>query len=1380
VGESDGIAGTSLNGVRKLIEDKSIPEEILDALDAISGAVIALSPLVAGPAGIALWPLLEPKDALVSAAKAAIRKLSKSQPRDYLDQARRFAAANTMLTFTAYFDALNVCLPDLDRILDLGEKEKQHVVLAATGLAMDANRQIRPESLAERIIEVPHPADAGSQAAAESRRRIYESMGSEFRARLAERLMGRDLQPELGELFNRHIPGIAEEVYQAEFAGMAIDSQPFLVWTMLHDQVGKDALLQRLGDELQAAGEDSQLRFELLGAAIHQLDLGLDRLSRAITAQPMPSAEGPRHPESAAARAAEALRRRYAAETERPVIDDRYDPSVRGPRLGYPGNAAAYVPQAYRQVRYKAGETHLERDEEWASLPVGDDLGPAITRYLESPYGAQSPLLILGHPGSGKSLLTKIYSARLEYPRYTVVRVELRDADPTVSIQKQVEDQVRKDTGYDVNWADQADNLPLSPPVVILDGYDELLQATGKLFTDYLDQVQRFQRDALIQNRPVRVIVTSRITLIDKAIIPPGTTVVRLEPFDEPRRAEWISRWNAHNAVYFRQSGVKPFTLPDNERLAELAEQPLLLLMLAIFDSADNALSKSPDLDQTLLYDALLRRFIERELGKGSHGAAFSGLPPDARRPLVDRELTRLGVAAIGMFNRQEVKILRDQLDRDLAYYAAQRPVSSDLYGQSQSEILLGSFFFIHESRSRLAVDGRADTSQPAVTQGKAAREAGPTAFEFLHSTFGEFLAADFILRHVIDNAATIRDLTGKLTLEHALQQHLTTLTPYWFASLLYTPLHTRPNILALLREWSFHRIPADPPSRRAELLSCLDEIVRVQLRVILAGTDSMDLSARARATTASEPAAAAPPYDPLPVLGQIAVYTLNLILLRTYLADRAYTLDESRLDAGDRPWDRLTALWRSWFTPEILAALALQLTSTRGGTQVIIEPARLELVGGSGPLGSAFNAAIALADNLTASSVGLHLVSLMTPPPPEAFLRTVLDRCTGDGAELDQLANIMRRRLYSDNPAELAADVRGTLSDIGNQLSGAILYLAELADRTMLTPRQRVNRSSVLLSATDMLSFSRYASALLTSLSRELDEAWLPRMLDAQPGGAGSFPGGEWNQFVQSPAAAPVLRAAIRLLSPAQCADLMSASARVLPRERRTFFDVDTAAAFAVLAWRGADDEVCGQTIDAIIGECERGAWTPLDIPLETWSGVADLFVEGRPVIASRRAKFAAIVADGLDGMLSSADEERNSGEWIPTHVPILELWLQVLRIGALRHRKRFLRALELHVAGNTLYAETQARRCFLLLVRWARENGETQFLGRILSGPTRPGSGNRRRGRWCMYFGASEELGPGAIDYEKASADLGYREAMDLRWALDLWRESGGHSPG
>jgi hypothetical protein len=42
----------------------------------------------------------------MDAAKTAIRKLARSQPRDYIDQARRLASANTLLTYTAFLAAI--------------------------------------------------------------------------------------------------------------------------------------------------------------------------------------------------------------------------------------------------------------------------------------------------------------------------------------------------------------------------------------------------------------------------------------------------------------------------------------------------------------------------------------------------------------------------------------------------------------------------------------------------------------------------------------------------------------------------------------------------------------------------------------------------------------------------------------------------------------------------------------------------------------------------------------------------------------------------------------------------------------------------------------------------------------------------------------------------------------------------------------------------------------------------------------------------------------------------------------------------------------------------------------------------------------------------
>jgi hypothetical protein len=1392
VAEDDGITGISLNGVRKLIEDKKLPEDLLDTFNLITDAVIALSPLALGPVGAALlWPMLEPKHDLVDAAKTAIKKLTKSRPSHYVDQARRFAAANALLTYTAFFDALSLYEPDFIRKLELTEADKARIAAQAAPQALGLLPE--PGSAAPSfmdIVKVPHPVAANDTSAIDFRWRLYMGMAQGalgsivYLTERAKSVRGApaDAVVDLGwptesdlhsAIGGEHLGDLdrvavlAESVYQAEFLGMAIDYQPFSVWATLQDQADKDALLRKLSDDLRAAGEDNQLRFELLGAALHNLDLGLDRLSRAIAAQPAPSSEGPLLPESKAAKAAEALRNRYADDVNRPVIDDRYDPPTGGPRLKYPGSAEAYVPQAYRQVRYAVGGTHLERDDEWAKFPAADDLGPAITRYLESPYSTESPLLILGHPGSGKSLLTRVYAARLEYPRYTVVRVELRDANPDVSIQKQVEDQIYKDTGYSVNWADLTDNLPWSPPIVILDGYDELLQATGKLFTDYLDKVQRFQREALVQHRPVRVIVTSRITLIDKAIIPPGTTVMRLEPFDEPRRTEWITRWNACNtAAYFQQSGVKPFRLPDNRKVVELAEQPLLLLMLAIFDSAGNPLSDRPDLDQTLLYDELLRRFIERELGKGEHGTAFSGLPPEERRPMVDKELHRLGVAAIGMFNRQEVKTLRDQLDRDLAYFGAERQGTSGLYGQSQSELLLGSFFFIHESRSRLALNGTANATQQAATAGK--HVPGPTAFEFLHNTFGEFLAADFILRHVIENAAAIRDLTGKPTLEHARQQHLTSLTPHWWACLLYTPLHTRPNILTLFREWSAHRLPADP-SARAALLSALDEVVRTQLRTVLTGTDALDLAARARSATPSEPTPTAPPYDPLPVFGHAAVYTLNLILLRTHLADeQLYELDESALDAGDRPWDRLTALWRSWFTLESLGALAEQLTATRMDNQLTLAPTWLgSILTPSSPLDTAYNAAKALADNLTAASMGLHIASQIGMGNASFLLLELLGRSNDETPELALIRDSLLRRLDGYQP-ELPALVSDELTQIDDGISGLMLSFAEFTDRAVLAPRQRAEIPVSRGDLTQLAGLSRYASAVITHLCADLDSHWLRRLLLSKDDMQYEDFVMAWRELLRSPAAAPVLRAAVAQLSAALCADVAGLLRGMLPDGDIALFDVDTAAALAVLAWRGSDAELCARTLDALLRGCEHDAWNLLDIPLETWDGLADLFAEAGSVMASRRSDFVAVLDTHLAGfapVTGVTPYERSR--------KLADVWLHALRIGSVRHREYILPFLITLVAVGT--PSRERRRWFLLLLRWARENDETQSVRQLFIQAADPNASP-----WWIHFGAARDAGPAAIDLDRAPADLTYREAMDLRWALDIWRESGAHWRG
>ena len=107
--------------------------------------------------------------------------------------------------------------------------------------------------------------------------------------------------------------------------------------------------------------------------------------------------------------------------------------------------------------------------------------------------------------------------------------------------------------------------------------------------------------------------------------------------------------------------------------------------------------------------------------------------------------MQRLGVAALGMYNRYKVHILARELDADLAFFKLERAVAPRPGRHlSQADLLLGSFFFVHKSKAQHR-SGAQDTHEEAA------------AFEFLHNTFGEFLTADFIVRRVVAQVLALR-----------------------------------------------------------------------------------------------------------------------------------------------------------------------------------------------------------------------------------------------------------------------------------------------------------------------------------------------------------------------------------------------------------------------------------------------------------------------------------------------------------------------------------------------------------------------------------------------------------------------------------------------
>ena len=113
-----------------------------------------------------------------------------------------------------------------------------------------------------------------------------------------------------------------------------------------------------------------------------------------------------------------------------------------------------------------------------------------------------------------------------------------------------------------------------------------------------------------------------------------------------------------------------------------------------------------------------------------------------------------------------------------------------------------------------------------------------------------------------------------------------------------------------------------------------------------------------------------------LPITGYFAIYTLNLIVLRTLLAPNGYTFDETKhtcSEDGTRAWDRLTYLWRSWFSLETLNELAAILIATREDTKIHLKiKDQFTTSSSDDRLESIFNVSLALADDITIGLSGL------------------------------------------------------------------------------------------------------------------------------------------------------------------------------------------------------------------------------------------------------------------------------------------------------------------------------------------------------------------------------------------------------------------------
>jgi len=572
------------------------------------------------------------------------------------------------------------------------------------------------------------------------------------------------------------------------------------------------------------------------------------------------------------------------AALDRPIVDTiGSDDGLRAPTL-----AQGYVLPRFKVSRVAASTSNSISDETWwATLPSRDDLDLFLAEFLTSRQATSEPLLIVGNPGSGKSLMLRVLAARLPHDEYLPIIVRLREVDATSPILRQIEAAIERMTAEVVNWGTLARGIGNQMPIIMLDGLDEISRATGLGLSDYFEQVAEFQRRETELGRPVALMVTSRTVAMARTRILRGVTAIYLDDFDESRAEEWLANWNSVNAEYFASHGLRPLSARVALEHRDFSAQPLLLLLLALFDAQGNELQhRRAEFASNAVYGDLLASFIRREIDKGEQIMSV-----DESDQLVRRELDYLAVAAIGMFNRGTLRISEDDLAGDLELLVGEDRASAPDSFVRRASNLIDSFFVLH-------------SAAPRPDRGSIAR-----SYEFMHFNFGEYLVAGYIA-DIMQEMASMGTEVSRRMRSYRLDDDLLR------AILSYRPLSSRVSILTFLEGF----------------VSDIDRDARQ--RILAALTRAFSQADQPRTGGLFDG------YQPQrpSVVRRYAVYTANLVILMSTLSDEIRASDLFDIDPTDG-WHRQKLLWRSQLTHDDWDHFtrAIEAQSSSDGDDVVL-----------------------------------------------------------------------------------------------------------------------------------------------------------------------------------------------------------------------------------------------------------------------------------------------------------------------------------------------------------------------------------------------------------------------------------------------------------
>jgi hypothetical protein len=350
---------------------------------------------------------------------------------------------------------------------------------------------------------------------------------------------------------------------------------------------------------------------------------------------------------------------------------------------------------------------------------------------------------------------------------------------------------------------------------------------------------------------------------------PDGTPAIKLEPFTDAQIENWLNNWASVNTKFFNDSGLRPLDSATAIAQGELARQPLLLLMLALYDAEANMLQlRAGRIGSTDLYLDLLSRFARREV-------VGRDLQTNRReehdiKDESERQLRRLSIVALGMFTRGRQYARIDEIAADFGSIfpppGSLDSGSSLAEPQTEAHSILGRFFFIYESRRQGERELR--------------------TYEFLHPTFSEFLVARYILQ-AIDDYCRHWELARS---GHSLANFRSD-DGLLFAMLSFQLITSRTTVTRFLSDLA----SGLPSERRAAIVESLIDILRFALRTRpdrgFAGFCPLNLDFTER----------------------VACYSANLTVIALIVAPNRITTETLSVSQDfEAGWHRYASLWQS------------------------------------------------------------------------------------------------------------------------------------------------------------------------------------------------------------------------------------------------------------------------------------------------------------------------------------------------------------------------------------------------------------------------------------------------------------------------------------